>query len=109
MPVVATGNVHYAEASGSRLRDALLAIDQNMSLTVARRGCCRATAARRFAGLPEALSNSLAIVERCHASLDFSARPPAFNVADGVRYLRTIIQPPTTENVYKLMCCSIAS
>jgi error-prone DNA polymerase len=45
LPCVVTNNVHYAMQSGSRLRDALLAIDQNLTLTDARRGAIFSTTA----------------------------------------------------------------
>lgn len=95
LPVVATNNVHYAAREDSRLRDALLAIDQNMTLTEARRqkllpghsNAYLATAqemARRFAERPDALANTLTIAERCQVTLDFTHyRLPVF-VPDGV-------------------------
>ncbi len=89
LPCIATNNVHYTLRSGSRLRDALIAIDRNLSLTEARRAgflpsnsnyylASPDEMARRFAELPDALRNTLAIAERCNVSLDFSQRrlPP---------------------------------
>lgn len=90
LPVVATNNVHYAKRDGSRLRDALLAIDENIPLSEARRRgllpghdlACLAGAeemARRFGERPEALLNTLRVAERCQASADFSQqRLPGF-------------------------------
>lgn len=90
LPLVATHNVHYATREGSRLRDALLAIDANVTLGEAcRQGLLPATStaslqsaqemARRFAGLPPALASTLAIAERCQASIDFAQhRLPQF-------------------------------
>lgn len=90
LPVVATNNVHYAERKDSHLHDAMLAIDENISLSAARqRGLLPGhnlaylagpqEMAQRFRELPEALTNTLAIAERCRVSLDFSAqRLPAF-------------------------------
>lgn len=95
MPYVATNNVHYTLRSGSRLRDALIAIDQNMTLTEARRGgylpynsnyylASPGEMAVRFAELPQALRHTLAIAERCQVSLDFSQhRLPAFTDTHG--------------------------
>ncbi len=94
LPLVATHNAHYATHAESRLRDALLAIDANLPLTAARRqGLLPATSmahlqsaqamARRFAGLPQALANTLVIAERCQASIDFAQhRLPAFLAPD---------------------------
>ncbi|MCL4861739.1 MAG: DNA polymerase III subunit alpha, partial [Caldilineaceae bacterium] len=96
LPLVATNNVHYAERGASRLRDALLAIDHNETLTAARRAgrlplndnyalAAPAEMARRFADLPQALRNSVALAERCQVSLDFSGRRlPAFPTPDGL-------------------------
>ncbi len=81
-PVVATGNTHYATPAYARLRDCMLAIDANLSLSEARTaGLLPANhaqalpdpraMARRFAELPDALHNSLEISERCWVDLDF--------------------------------------
>ena len=90
LPLVATHNVHYATRTGSRLRDAMLAIDANLSLTEARRQGLLPTGsmaylqdaaqmARRFAELPQAVNSTLVIAERCQATLDFSQqRLPGF-------------------------------
>lgn len=90
LPVVASHNVHYAEPGQARLRDALLAIDHNLSLGRARAaGLLPANAvqslqsaaamARRFAECPEALRASLAIAERCRLDWDLGPlRLPAF-------------------------------
>lgn len=90
LPVVATNNVHYATRSGSKLRDALIAIRCNTTLEEAQRGGhlplnssyalpSPLEMARRFAERPDALTNSVAIAERCRVSLDFSGlRLPAF-------------------------------
>lgn len=95
LPIVATGNAHYAQQPDSRLRDALLAIDANTTLTEARRaGLLPRTndyylrtavdMQRRFPELPQALHNSVVIAERCQATLDFAGqRFPAFPVPDG--------------------------
>ncbi len=90
LPLVATHNVHYATRTGSRLRDAMLAIDANLSLTEARRQGLLPTGsmaylqsaaamARRFAELPQAVSNTCVVAERCQATLDFAQqRLPSF-------------------------------
>ena len=95
LPVVATNGVHYATRAESRLRDAMIAIDQNITLNEARRsGLLPINAnaamigaddmARRFVHLPQALHNSVLIAERCKGALDFGAhRLPEFQVPDG--------------------------
>ncbi len=96
LPVVATGNTHYATQDHARLRDCLLAIDANLSLTEARkRGLlphnhmqalpAPAEMLRRFAELPEALPASLEIAARCQVDLDFGQhRLPQVHVPGGV-------------------------
>ena len=85
LPVVATGNVHYATQAESRLRDALIAVRHNQTLSEARRAghlppnhnqCLHAPAlmARRFGAYPAALTATQEIAQRCHVSLDF---PPS--------------------------------
>jgi error-prone DNA polymerase len=100
LPVVATGNTHYAVRAHARLRDCLIAIDRNESLDEARRAGAlpynhtyaladAAALTRRFAGIPHALANTLAIAERCFVDLDFGGvaggaqRMPAFPVPAG--------------------------
>ncbi len=95
LPLAATGNVHYATQAESRLRDALIAIRHNESLTQARRAgrlplnsnyalCTPAVVAQRFQHAPDAVMNTLAIAERCQAVIDFSSRRlPAFATPDG--------------------------
>lgn len=95
LPVVATGNAHYAERDASLLRDALIAIREQETLDQARRAGhlprtndyglrSAAKMRRRFQECPQALHASIAIAERCHASLDFSQRRfPPFPVPDG--------------------------
>ncbi|MFO7632878.1 MAG: DNA polymerase III subunit alpha [Caldilinea sp.] len=88
--MVATHNAHYATPEQSRLRDVLAAIRHNTTLVEAQRSghlpynsgytlSCPQAMARRFAERPDALANTVAIAERCHVSLDFSAhRLPTF-------------------------------
>ncbi len=95
LPLVATGNVHYATQAESRLRDAFIAIQHNESLTQARRAgrlplnsnyalSAPALVTRRFQHAPDAVVNTLAIAERCQAVIDFSDRRlPAFATPDG--------------------------
>jgi error-prone DNA polymerase len=82
LPTVLTGNTHYATRDFARLRDCMLAIDANLPLTDARKAGLLPinhnaalpspdVMAHRFAELPDALSASLAIAERCWVDLDF--------------------------------------
>ena len=96
LPVAATGNSHYATHEGSRLRDALIAIRRNCSLTEARKagwlpGSSRfslrspAEMERQFMELPEALRQTNEIAARCQVSLDFSDhRLPRFQTPEGI-------------------------
>ncbi len=80
IPCVATNDVHYARPEGYRLHDVLLAIRHHT--TVEGLGEQRhpnseyhlkppAAMAALFAGLPEALANTLHIAERCQVRLNF--------------------------------------
>ena len=104
LPCVATNDVHYATPQECLLRDALIAIGHNQSLTEARRaGLLPANhtaalksadeMARRFGELPQALHNSLEIAARCNVSLDFSKRRiPDYVVPDGQSELAYLYQ-----------------
>lgn len=95
LPCVVTNDVHYATPAQSLLRDALIAIGHNQSLTEARRaGLLPANhsaylkpaseMARYFGEVPQALRNSVDIAARCNVSLDFSKRRiPDFPVPNG--------------------------
>jgi error-prone DNA polymerase len=98
LPVIATGNTHYASASHARLRDCLIAIDRNETLTEAHLAGAlpfnhsyALPAARemyrRFARYPQAIANTLTVAERCWVDLDPGAsgvhRMPAFPTPDG--------------------------
>ena len=93
LPLVATNNVHYAERQGHRLQDVMVCIRHLASLDEAGAWLRpnseyylkpAADMARLFPGHPQALTNTLAIAERCQVSLDFSRqRLPTFPVPDG--------------------------
>ncbi|HEY3341713.1 MAG TPA: PHP domain-containing protein, partial [Anaerolineae bacterium] len=95
LPYVATNGVHYATREESRLRDAMLAIDQNITLTEARQAgllpmnsnahlVSPDEMAQRFGQLPQALRATAVIAERCRAVLDFGThRMPEFVVPGG--------------------------
>ena len=105
--LVATNNVHYAGRSGQRLHDLLTCIRCHATLPEALAGGLLhpnseqhlkspQEMAALFADLPEAVSNSLRIAERCEVSLDFAdQRLPAFPVPGGhtpESYLRHLCQ-----------------
>lgn len=95
LPCVATNNVHMATREDARLRDAMIAIRHNETLTEARTAgrlpinanaalAAPAEMVRRFARAPEAVRASVDIAERCTAAPDFGThRLPAFKVPDG--------------------------
>ncbi len=90
IPVVATGNVHYHDASRARLQDVLVAIRHRTTLDGAhdiRRPNHTFALARpeemawQFRGRPDALTNTLRIAERCSAfdlTQDLGYRFPDF-------------------------------
>jgi len=90
---VATNDVHYINQSDSRLQDILLAIQTNSLLTDTDR--MRMTddsyflrtpqeMSTLFAEVPEALSNTLLIAERCNVDLGFKGyHLPDFPVPEG--------------------------
>ena len=94
LPLVATGNVHYATRDQSHLQDVLVCIRHNTTLAEA--GCLlrpnseaflRSPAEMQalFPDHPEALENTVAIADRCHVSLDFSALAvPEYPLPEGV-------------------------
>ena len=94
IPVVATGNVHYHDASRARLQDVLVAIRHRTTLDGAhdiRRPNHTFALARpeemawHFRGRPDALTNTLRIAERCSAfdlTQDLGYRFPDFEGSD---------------------------
>ena len=81
VPVVATNDVHYAKAEDWIVQDVQMAIrdgrvigDPNRFRMGSRelhfKSC--GEMAERFASLPEALSNTMAIAERCSVEIDFN-------------------------------------
>ena len=102
---VATNDVHYINQSDSRLQDILLAIQTNTLLSDPDR--MRMTddsyylrtpdeMSRLFAEVPEALSNTLLIAERCNVNLDRKGyHLPEFPVPEGFTaetYLRHLCE-----------------
>jgi DNA polymerase-3 subunit alpha len=102
---VATNDVHYINQDDSRLQDILLAIQTNALLTDPDR--MRMTddsyylrtpqeMSQLFAEVPEALSNTLLIAERCNVDLGFKGyHLPDFSVPEGFTaetYLRYLCE-----------------
>ena len=90
---IATNDVHYVNQGDSRLQDILLAIQTNALLTDPDRMRMTddsyylrtpAEMSALFAEVPEALSNTLLIAERCNVDLSFKGyHLPDFPVPDG--------------------------
>jgi DNA polymerase-3 subunit alpha len=81
VPLVATCNAHYCRASDAEAHDVLLCIQKNAHISDPSRFSMRDTdysmrsfaeMERLFAHVPEALSNTRAIADRCDVHLDFS-------------------------------------
>jgi len=102
---VATNDVHYINPDDARLQDILLAIQTNSVLTDPER--MRMTddsyylrtpqeMSTLFAEVPESLSNTLLIAERCNVDLSFKGyHLPEFTVPDGYTaqtYLRHLCE-----------------
>ena len=78
LPLVATNNVHYHDRERARLQDVLVCIKHTVTLETAGRRLrpnhefvlkSAAEIARLFAGVPEAVSNTLRIAEMCEFDL----------------------------------------
>ena len=78
LPLVATNNVHYHDLARARLQDVLVCIKHTATLETAGRRLrpnhefalkSAADMARHFAGVPEALNNTLRIAEMCDFDL----------------------------------------
>ena len=102
---VATNDVHYINQSDAKLQDVLLAIQTNSLLSDKERMTMtddsyylRSTQemAQLFAEVPESLSNTLLIAERCNVDLSFKGyHLPEFNVPEGYSaetYLRYLCE-----------------
>lgn len=102
---VATNDVHYVNQSDAKLQDVLLAIQTNSTLADPDR--MRMTddsyflrspeeMSRLFAEVPESLSNTLLIAERCNVDLGFKGyHLPEFPVPEGhtaESYLRSLCE-----------------
>ena len=95
LPIIATNDVHYAQRSGSRLQDVLVAIRHNLPLSECRPHLrpnseyylkSPAEMATLFAAYPEALAHTLEVASRCHVDLYFrdeAAAPPDLPAVTG--------------------------
>ncbi|WP_425954257.1 DNA polymerase III subunit alpha [Xylanimonas sp. McL0601] len=92
-PLVATNDLHYVKEEDATSQEALLAINSGSTLDDPNRFKFDGTGyyvkssaemARVFAELPEAISNTLLIAERCEVSFDIKANyMPRFPVPEG--------------------------
>jgi len=102
---VATNDVHYINQSDSKLQDILLAIQTNSLLSDKERMMMTDDSyylrtaqemGQLFAEVPESLSNTLLIAERCNVDLSFKGyHLPDFDVPDGFTaqsYLRHLCE-----------------
>ena len=104
LPVVATNNVHYAEASHARLQDVLTCLRHNITVDEPHpdrkvnweyRLKSPAEMGELFVDLPEALGNAEAIAERCRWELDLEHfHFPAFDLRAISDHDTGIFPPP---------------
>jgi len=105
IPLVATNNVHYVEKHEAKLQDVLLAIGEGKAVDEESRFRYEGEEyylksseemARLFAFAPEAISNTVAIAERCELELAFDQhilpRFPVPPTRDPVIYLRKLCE-----------------
>ncbi len=103
--LVATNDVHYVDASDARLQDILLAVQTSCVLTDPNRMRMSDESyylrspeemAELFAEVPEAISNTVLIAERCELDLSFKGyHLPHFTVPEGFTpetYLRKLCE-----------------
>jgi DNA polymerase-3 subunit alpha len=105
IPLVATNDVHYIKREDARAHEVLLCIQTGKTLADSDRmkfstdGFYFTTPEemhQHFAEIPQAISNSMAIAERCNLELDFNKKhlpdyvvPPGYNLDS---YLKTVAQ-----------------
>ncbi len=107
---IATNDVHYVNQADARLQDILLAIQTNSTLNDPSRMKMSDDSyylrsplemSKIFSEVPDALSNTLLIAERCNVDLGFkSYHLPEFNVPEGYTpetYLRALCQQGAKE------------
>ncbi|GIW12376.1 MAG: hypothetical protein KatS3mg061_3433 [Dehalococcoidia bacterium] len=103
VPLVATNDLHYVDASDHEAQDYLICIQTNASINDEKRMRMGATSfylkspaemAAAFSGLEEALRTTLVIAERCNLTLDFDRvrlpeveRPPGMSADDYLAHL----------------------
>ena len=105
LPPVATNNVHYHDRARARLQDVLVCIKHTVTLETAGRRLrpnhefvlkSAAEMARLFAGVPEALGNTLRIAEMCEFDLSRKLEYglPAYPTPEGeseYRYMERLV------------------
>ena len=105
LPLVATNDVHYARHDEASIHDVLLCIQTGKTITEPNRMRMEGESfylktaeemASLFPGVPEALSNTLEIAERCNVELAFgNYHLPVFEVPEGYdaqSYLRHLCE-----------------
>jgi len=105
LPLVATNDVHYTRRDQAAIHDVLLCIQTGKTVTEPKRMRMEGDTfylkseeemAALFPHLPEALTNTLEIAERCNAELEFgNYHLPVFEVPDGYdaqSYLRRLCE-----------------
>ena len=93
LPVVATGDVHYAKAADSETHDTLICVARNQRATEGRDKRYPAgqfyvrsgdEMAGLFSGRPDVINNTLAIAERCNVDLNLGlSLMPGFELPGG--------------------------
>ena len=105
LPLVATNNVHYHDRARARLQDVLVCIKHTVTLETAGRRLrpnhefvlkSAAEMTRLFAGVPEAISNTLRIAEMCEFDLSRKLEYglPAYPTPEGeseYRYMERLV------------------
>ncbi|MDP3050946.1 MAG: DNA polymerase III subunit alpha, partial [Eubacteriales bacterium] len=110
LPLVATNDIHYVNASDAEVQDILLCIQTGKTVNDPQRLRFNsqefyfksgAEMARLFAETPTAMANSLSIANRCHVTLDFDTyHLPEYRVPpghDADSYLRELCLRGTRE------------
>lgn len=110
LPLVATNDIHYVNASDAEVQDILLCIQTGKTVNDPQRLRFNsqefyfksgAEMARLFAETPTAIANSLSIANRCHVALDFDTyHLPEYRVPpghDADSYLRELCLRGTRE------------
>jgi DNA polymerase III subunit alpha len=103
IPIVATGDIHYVNPEDNVAQDIMICIQSGKNLADANRMSMMnadfsmkspATFIEAFKDVPEAITNTVKIAERCNVEFDFeTSRIPSFPVPEGkdpAEYLREL-------------------